>query len=188
MKPELGPRFGYIRYSLSSVEKVEQLHRLEALRCKRFVIEHTAPAPYQTHHSLHALIQEMLPGSVLVATSLDRIVQSVDELMMLLADLDERQLKLELVNYPGGHEQTVGASNAIPLLALADLEKNIRSERRRLGIEKAKQRGKYKGRKASFDQKRAVELYERGEHVEALAERFNVTTRTIYRALEKGKL
>ena len=178
-------RYGYGRYSLSDVERDGQRQRLEASECAEVLVEKSVPVPYRKHQRLSDYILCVPPRGTLVATSLDRLVQSVDELLMLLADLRERQIKLELLDYRNEPDGATDSSSGISLSALADLERNIRGERRQLGILKAKKNGKFNGRPASFDRKQAAKLYEQGETVAALADRFNVTTRTIYRALSK---
>lgn len=182
-----GHRYGYARFCLSTGDRDEQLHRLEASKCVHVFVENAVPVQYARHQSLQDYLKKIPQGGVLVATSLDRVIQSVDELQLLLADLRRLELELELLDYLGEARGVIETAAGIPLAALVDLERNVRTERRLLGIRKAKDSGKYKGRPASFDRTHAAELYEQGEPVEKLADRFNVTPRTIYRALSKSR-
>jgi len=60
----------------------------------------------------------------------------------------------------------------------------------RVGIEKAKALGKYKGRKiGTFKVKphKIIELYNQGVSIQEIAEQFNLSKPTVYRCLQREK-
>jgi DNA invertase Pin-like site-specific DNA recombinase len=67
--------------------------------------------------------------------------------------------------------------------AVAEFETDIRKERQREGIEKAKAEGKYLGRKPSVDNERIKALRSEGLGPSAIAKKLNVGRTTVYRAL-----
>jgi len=70
--------------------------------------------------------------------------------------------------------------------AVAEFERSIIKERQREGIAIAKQKGVYKGRKASLSEEQVVELKAlaaSGEKKAALAKRYRVSRASIYNYL-----
>lgn len=67
--------------------------------------------------------------------------------------------------------------------AVAEFETDIRKERQREGIEKAKERGAYRGRKPSVGASRVRELREGGMGPSAIAKELNVGRTSVWRAL-----
>ena len=70
--------------------------------------------------------------------------------------------------------------------AFAEFERALIRERQREGIELAKKRGAYRGRKQALSSERAAELCRRagsGEQKAALAREFNISRETLYRYL-----
>jgi DNA invertase Pin-like site-specific DNA recombinase len=69
------------------------------------------------------------------------------------------------------------------LASIAEFEADIRRERQREGIERAKAAGVYKGRKPSVDVKPVRELREQGLGGSAIAKRLGIGRASVYRAL-----
>ena len=70
--------------------------------------------------------------------------------------------------------------------AVAEFERSLIRERQQEGIELAKKRGAYKGRKKALNEDQVKELKQRanaGEKKAALAREFGVTRATIYKYL-----
>mgnify|MGYP001441828841 FL=1 len=60
-----------------------------------------------------------------------------------------------------------------------------RKELQRIGIEKAKKAGKYKGRKPSIDRKELNRLWDSGLSAIEIAKQMNINRTTVYRLLPK---
>ncbi len=69
------------------------------------------------------------------------------------------------------------------LSVFAELETNLRKERQLEGIQRAKELGKYKGRKEQVDASLVQQLKADGVSIKDIATKFNVTKRTIHRKL-----
>ena len=69
------------------------------------------------------------------------------------------------------------------LSVFAELETNLRKERQLEGIQRAKELGKYKGRKEQVDASVVLQLKADGVSIKDIANRFSVTKRTIHRKL-----
>ena len=65
----------------------------------------------------------------------------------------------------------------------SEFETNLRKERQMEGIQKAKERGVYKGRKPSVDFEKVRELKESGMGASAIAKQMGIGLASVYRAL-----
>jgi DNA invertase Pin-like site-specific DNA recombinase len=173
--------FCYVRYVFSEAERVAQLAELHEFIDGPLLVEKVQPKPYPCRHEFHEFINNLTIGDKLVVTSIDRAVQSLRELSVLLEDLGKKGAELKIV--------TNGRLNPCPsaevFKPLIQIEQNIRRERHRIGVRKAGKRGAY-GSKPSFDYAEAFKLHHEGVSIDELAKRYLVTTRTIYRALSKS--
>ena len=69
------------------------------------------------------------------------------------------------------------------LSVFEEFETNLRKERQMEGIQKAKERGVYKGRKPSVDVDKVKELKEEGLGASAIAKQMGIGRASVYRAL-----
>lgn len=105
---------------------------------------------------------------------------------MLLADWTERGLRVVAVTQAIDLSGPVGRMIAAVLLGLAEIEWEYRRERQAAGIEVAKKRGVYKGRKRGTmkgNPVRALELRARGLATAEIATALGVDARTVRRYL-----
>jgi DNA invertase Pin-like site-specific DNA recombinase len=70
------------------------------------------------------------------------------------------------------------------LAAIAEFETDIRKERQREGIERAKAAGVYKGRKPSVDVIAVRQLRDEGVSPTEIAKRLRIGRASVYRALQ----
>jgi DNA invertase Pin-like site-specific DNA recombinase len=108
----------------------------------------------------------------------------------VLADWAERGLKIVVVTQQIELSGAVGRMIAALLLGLAEIELEYRAERQAAGIDLAKKKGVYKGRKAGTTKAkpdRARELRDRGLRNDEIAEALDVNKRTVLRYLAAGQ-
>jgi len=70
------------------------------------------------------------------------------------------------------------------LAAVAEFERDIRQERQREGIDKAKARGVYRGGKQRFDPAEVRKLRDNGMKPRAIARELKCSPATVYRLLD----
>ena len=68
--------------------------------------------------------------------------------------------------------------------AFAEFERSIIKERQREGIEKAKQEGRYTGRKATINPDKVHEMHSSGMGATAIAKELGIGRASVYRILE----
>ena len=177
-----GKRIGYIRVSSVDQNTARQLDGVEV--DKTFTDK--ASGKDTNRPALQAALDYIREGDVLVVHSMDRLARNLDDLRKLVSDLTQRGVVVEFLK-----EQLTftGEANAMSTLllsvmgAFAEFERSMIRERQLEGIAKAKQAGKYEGRKSTFTEAQLVAIRERvaaGENKSALGREFGVTRQTIY--------
>ena len=204
-------RVGYAYCSLGSVESLEgQLELLDAAGCDQIFRERVGVSVKQRPELENALRaareakQSGLAGSViLVATGLDRLARSSDELIGVSAALQALGIRLELL---GGmlagmfDPRGVGSLLFSVLEAAAQLDRDHLRDKKVEGQRAAAAEGKASGRPRVFDAEmvaRARELRDEGVAVTEIAERLVIATgrnagghpsaASVYRALAGGE-
>lgn len=121
-----------------------------------------------------------------VVWKLDRLSRRLRDGVNILADWCERGLRVIVVTQQIDLSGPVGRMIAAVMLGLAEIELEFRRERQAAGIEVAKQRGVYRGRKQGTTKakpRRARELRDQGLTVPEIANALDTSERTIWRYL-----
>jgi len=138
------------------------------------------------------LQKDIFSGGVktVIAWKLDRLSRRLRDGVNLLADWCDRGLKIIIVTQQIELNGPVGRMIAAVLLGLAEIELEYRRERQAAGIEVAKKRGTYRGRKKGTTKgkpERARELKEKGLSVAEIATALGVSERTAFRYIGQFK-
>ena len=124
-------------------------------------------------------------GTVVV-WKLDRLSRKLRDGINTLCDWCERGLRVVSVTQQIDFNGAIGKMLAAVLLGVAEMEQETRRERQRAGIEAAKERGVYKGRKAGTTKgqpNRARSLREKGLTHDEIATAMGISRRTVIRYL-----
>lgn len=122
-----------------------------------------------------------------VVYRLDRLSRRLRDGVDLLADWCERGLKVVVVTQQVELGGAVGRMIAAVMLGLAEIELEFRQERQTAGIEAARRRGVYKGRRKGTTKakpKRAQELRDQGLIASEIARAMGTSERTVWRYLK----
>ena len=121
-----------------------------------------------------------------VVWKLDRLSRSLRDGIDVLCDWLGRGVRLVSVTQQLDFAGPAGKMIAAVLFAVAEMEQQTRRERQAAGIEVAKEKGKYKGRKPGTTKakpQRAKRLRDKGLTMDEIAQSLGVTRQTIYRYL-----
>jgi DNA invertase Pin-like site-specific DNA recombinase len=121
-----------------------------------------------------------------IVYKLDRLSRTVRDGLAVLCDWCEKGLRVVSTTQQIDFNGTIGKMIAAVLFGVAEMEQETRRERQRAGIEAAKEKGVYKGRKPGTTKakpERARKLREKGLSMEEIATALNVTRMTVHRYL-----
>lgn len=122
----------------------------------------------------------------IVVWKLDRLSRSLRDGINTLCDWCDRGLRVVSTTQQIDFNGTMGKMLAAVLLGVAEMEQETRKERQRAGIEAAKERGVYFGRKSGTTKAkpaRARQLAEKGLTHGEIAKSLGVSRRTVLRYL-----
>jgi DNA invertase Pin-like site-specific DNA recombinase len=177
-----GKRVGYIRVSSVDQNIERQLEGIEV--DKKFTDK--CSGKDMKRPQLHAALEFLREGDVLVVHSMDRLARNLDDLRRMVMELTGRGVVIEFVKERMTFTSEDNAMSKLLLSvmgAFAEFERSLLKERQREGIAIAKQKGVYTGRKPSLTPEQAKALQKRvkaGENRTALALEFGISRETLY--------
>jgi DNA invertase Pin-like site-specific DNA recombinase len=175
---------GYARVSSVGQSFELQEEALKAAGCDKVFTEKRSGTSTSGRDALAEALDFVREGDTLIVTRLDRLARSSQDLHNIIARLTAKGAKFQCLQQAG--VDTVSGMGKLVLAilgAVAEFEGDIRKERQREGIEKAKVKGKYLGRKPSADVAAIRDLKAQGLGPSAIAKQLKVGRTTVYRAL-----
>lgn len=134
------------------------------------------------------LQQDVFMGEIgtVVVWKLDRLSRSLRDGINTLADWCDSGLRVVSVTQQIDFNGPMGKMLAAVLLGVAEMEQETRRERQRAGIEAAKERGAYIGRRKGTTKgkpERARQLWGKGLAAAEIATALGISERTVWRYL-----
>ena len=118
---------------------------------------------------LQVLLECVREGAAVIVTRVDRLARSMKDLQDIVHDLKEKGVSLKAPEQPIDTGSAAGKAFLDMLGVFAEFETNLRRERQLEGIQQAKAKGVYKGRKPSNDVARVQALRVGGKGPAAIA-------------------
>src|ERR671915_577585 len=176
-------RVGYARVSSSGQSLEVQLDKLK--QCDKIYQEKKSGASGKRPR-LKACLEYIREGDTLVVTRLDRLARSTLHLCQIAADLERKQVNLQVLDQNINTNDATGRLLFNMLGAVAQFETEIRAERQMDGIQKAKERGVHFGRKKTLTPAQVTELRHRRAHgdlIKTLMQDYGLSKASVYRYL-----
>jgi DNA invertase Pin-like site-specific DNA recombinase len=185
--PRQPTRIGYGRVPPRQDANAQRDALIEA-GCDRVFVDR-ASGKLARHPELRNAVLCTRPGDQLVVTRLDRLTQSLEDLVRLCADLQARGVDLVVLD-PGIDTSTARGWMFYEVLDLiAEFNHTRRSERTMDGLAAARAHGRTGGRTPKLTHQQAqtaLAMYESGAHtVLEIAARFGVSRQTLHRYIGK---
>jgi DNA invertase Pin-like site-specific DNA recombinase len=177
-------RIGYARVSSVGQSLESQLDKL--MHCDRIYQEKRSGSMLKRPR-LDACLEYVREGDTLVVTRLDRLARSTLHLCQIAAELQRKQVHLQVLDQQIDTNDATGRLLFHMLGAIAQFETELRAERQMEGIEKAKARGVVFGRHKSLTRQQIAELQDRrrqGTLIRTLMGDYRIAKATVYRYLE----
>lgn len=172
---------GYARVSTLEQSLEIQLDELRAFGCERIFTD-KASGSAAARSGLTEMLEFVREGDTVVVVRLDRFARSLSNLYATLEKLSARGVAFHCLRQSIDTSTSSGKLTLAILGAVAEFENDLRRERQREGIEKAKARGTYRGRPKSISPDTVQELLGRGLKVSAVATHLGISRQSVYRA------
>lgn len=188
-----GHIIGYARVSSVDQDTARQLAALNEFGFDR-LFEEKASGKDTKRPVLKEAMGYAREGDTLVVHSLDRLARNLINLLSVVEELTARGVSVKFLKenllFTGSGDDPFAKLMFQMLGSFAEFERSLIRERQREGIALAKERGAYAGRKQSLNEEQVKELLEcdranHGKGRTALAEKFGISRKTLYRYLEK---
>jgi DNA invertase Pin-like site-specific DNA recombinase len=185
---EKGQRVGYIRVSTLNQNHERQLEGV--LLDRKFIDK--ASGKDARRPQLEELIRFVRSGDTVVVHSMDRLARNLVDLRSIVSELTGRGIRVEFIK---DHLVFTGEDSPMSHLMLstlggyAEFERAISKERQMEGIELAKKRGAYIGRKkalSDLDVTRLIHSIDSGGKKSHIAKEFGISRETMYKYYRKN--
>ncbi|HOQ42610.1 MAG TPA: recombinase family protein [Smithellaceae bacterium] len=176
---------GYARVSTVGQSLDAQLIQLEKAGAEK-IFQEKISGVKKDRPELQAMLDYIREGDTVIVSKLDRIARSTKHLLDIVDCLQEKKVTFSVLNINLDTSTPTGKLMLTMLGAIATFERKMMLERQAEGIEKAKQEGKYKGRKATARAK-ATEvrtLVKAGMAKQKIAEELGIGVASVYRILK----
>ena len=185
-----GKRIGYRRVS-TVVQNTER--QLDGIVVDK-MFEDKLSGKDTNRLQLQAMIEFVREGDTVLVHSLDRLGRNIDDLRGLVKDMTAKGVTVQFVKenltFTGDSSNPFSELMLNMLASFAQFERAIIRERQKEGVQIAKAKGVYKGRKREMTPERITELKRRvndGEAKATVAKDMKISRDTLYRYLTDGE-
>lgn len=178
-------RYGYARVSSVEQDASLQIARLKEAGCEVVRSEKVSGKSREGRDELSAIMDFVRPDDELVVVKLDRLGRSTRDVLNLVHELEGKGAALTVLEPAFSTRDPAGSILVTVLGMVAEMERRFIRERQQAGIEAAKARGAYRGRKSTIPVKRVRDLHDSGEGPTSIARKLGISRMSVYRALER---
>lgn len=184
----MGQTIGYARVSTMGQKLEPQIDLLKKAGAKKIFQEHISGVK-EKRPKLNELLNFIREGDTVIVTKLDRIARSTKHLLQIVDELNANGVTFKVLNIDLDTSTPTGKLMLTMLGAIATFEREMMLERQAEGIAKAKEAGKYKGRKptARMKAEQIKELINKGMTKQAVAYQLGIGVASVYRVLKISK-
>ena len=178
---------GYARVSSSGQSLELQREQLREAGCTKVFEEKRSGGSRADRDQLALCLDYVREGDTLLVTRLDRLARSIVDLREVLDRLSTKGVQFRALQQ--GAIDTTSSNGRLMmnmLGAFAEFELDLRRERQREGIDRAKAAGVYKGRKRSVPAAEVSRLHAEGVGPAEIAKRLKIARASVYRALKSA--
>ena len=184
-----GQNIGYIRVSSAEQNTERQLDGLDMNR----IFTDKVSGKSVDRPALQEMLRFVREGDHLFVHSMDRLARNLIDLRQMVQDLTAKGVRITFVKENlvfNGDDAAMSVLLLSVMGAVAEFERAIIRERQAEGIRIAKQKGVYKGRKASLTNDQMAEIQEKiaaGVPKAKIAREYKCSRETLYKYLRQGE-
>lgn len=185
-----GQVVGYIRVSTVLQNTARQEAQLSGYELDELFTDYSSGKD-SNRPQLQAALKHLRKDDTLIVQSMDRLARNLDDLRKIVKDLTSRDIKVQFIKESltfTGNDSSISNLLLSIMGAFAEFERSLIRERQREGIQVAKSKGKYKGRKLLLTKDTLIALIKRDKennhkNRSALAKEFNISRQSLYNYL-----
>jgi len=178
-------RIGYARVSSQDQDHSSQEARLRAAGCEPVRAEKASGGSRDGRNELASIMDFIRSGDELVVVKLDRLGRSTRDVLNLVHELEAKGAALTVLEPAFSTKDPAGSILLTVLGMVAEMERKFIRERQQAGIEAAKAKGVYKGRKPSVPRGRVREMRAAGYRPSEIAKALKISRMSVHRALNE---
>ena len=186
-----GQIVGYARVSSADQNLARQLEQLKSKNTDK-IFEDKASGANTNRPAFQQMMEYVREGDTIVVCSMDRLARNLTDLLNTTKELQAKGvsihfLKESILLDASGNDAAMTKLLMSMLGAVAEFERSMIRERQREGIELAKKRGVYKGRKPTDVAiiEKAREQINLGIPLAKVAREIGIARSTLYRRLQQ---
>lgn len=178
--------YGYARVSTQDQNLDLQINALKSAGCEK-IFQEKESGKKDDREQLNLLLDQLNPGDKLIVYKLDRLGRRTAKLIDLVEELGNKGVEFVSIQDSIDTKNAMGKAMFKIMAVLAEMERDLISERTVAGLKAVKGRGTKLGRPAVPDEKveRAFKLLESGFSKSETCEMMNISRMTLYRYLRK---
>ncbi|GGZ30635.1 recombinase family protein [Asticcacaulis endophyticus] len=174
----------YARVSSSGQSLDVQLDQLRAAGCEKIFAEKKSGTSTTGREELERALDYVREGDIFVVTRLDRLARSITDLRQIIDRLAAKGVDFRCLQQSGLDTTKAEGRLMLNILAsFAEFETELRKERQREGIDKAKAQGRYNGRPKSIDATLVKTMKNDGVGATEISKRLGIGRASVYRML-----
>ena len=188
-----GQIVGYVRVSSIDQNLARQLEQLKHENVDK-VFEDKASGATTKRPAFQQMLDYVREGDTIVVCSMDRLARNLSDLLSITTELHAKGINIKFLKEnilldASGTEHAMTRLLMSMLGAVAEFERSLIRERQREGIELAKKRGVYKGRKPTDPSiiEKARSKIQQGIPLSKVAREFEISHSTLYRHFKSNK-
>lgn len=185
-----GHRIGYIR--VSSIDQCIDRQLVGIQVDKKFIDKSSGKD--RDREDFNKMMAYLRTGDHLLVHSMDRLSRNLMDLRNIVEELVKRNVKVEFIKEGlifTGEDSPMSMLTLSLLGAFSEFERSLIKERQREGIDIAKKKGLFKGKKFFLNQEEVNDILNRiaaGQSKASIARFYNLSTACIYQYLKREKL
>jgi DNA invertase Pin-like site-specific DNA recombinase len=173
---------GYARVSSTGQSLEVQVEQLRAAGCTKIFEEKISGTSQHGRAQLALALDYVRDGDDFLVTRLDRLARSMTDLREIVDRLVAKRVEFKAIQQGAIDTSSSGGRLMLNMLAaVAEFEGDLRRERQREGIDKAKADGRYRGRPQSIDPEEVRRLLATGMGATEVAKTLGVGRASVYR-------
>lgn len=180
---------GYARVSSTDQDTQIQIEALKQAGASQVYTEQKSGTTTNNRPELENALKALRSGDTLLITRLDRLARSMTDFEQIMSRITSVGAELKATEQNINTATPEGRAMIGMLSVFAQFETDLRKERQREGVAKAKVAGKYKGRQPTAQAKvdKVIAAIEAGDSQQAICERYNISRASFYRIKREAK-